>query len=209
MTRLLIADDHPIMISGLQAALRDTGFDIVTTASTGEEALARLDARIDIIILDLRMPGMNGIEVLRTLRDRADPRPVVLLTAELSDSLLLDALALRVNGIVLKDRAQESLITCLERVRGGEQSIDPDLLRHAREVTERLEREADPLAALSRREREIAGHIAKGQRNREIAEHLGITEGTVKLYLHRIYGKLNVTSRIELALITRGIFEDE
>lgn len=205
MTRILIADDHPFILSGLEAVLRDTQYRIVATAVDGRAALEAVPAaRPDIMILDVQMPELGGVDVLRTLRSRGDDRAVVLLTASLSDDRLLEALKLGVRGIVLKEGAQQLLIRCLDEIRNGGRWIDHGLLQRA--VDLQMTGSAAPkagLAALTVRERAIAALIAKGRRNREIADELRITEGTVKVYLHGIYEKLNLTNRTELAVLVR------
>lgn len=205
MIRLLVADDHPIIISGLQALLRDSGYDIVATACDGHDVLAQLDrVAPDILILDERMPGMTGVEVLRELRARGDKRPVVLLTADLSDRKLLDAVALGVEGIVLKESAQSSLMICLDKVSLGKRWMESSMALHALDLQVRQGTEAvDPARTLSPREAAIVRLVANGLRNRDIAGRLSLTEGTVKVYLHRIYEKLAVTNRTELAILAR------
>lgn len=203
MTRVLIADDHPIVLSGIQAILRDTRYSIVSTATDGAEVLALLaTADPDILVLDVQMPKATGLDVVRTIRGRGDNRPVVLLTANLADRRLLEALELGVQGIVLKEGAQHLLVRCLDEVSAGRRWIEPVLLQQA------LDLKMGPgpgggLAALTPRERAVADLVAQGRRNREIAEELGITEGTVKIHLHRIYEKIGVGNRTELALFVR------
>jgi two-component system nitrate/nitrite response regulator NarP len=204
MIRLLIADDHPIIISGLEALLRDTDYEIVATAADGEAALEQLDeANPDVLILDERMPQLSGVDVLRRLRDVGDTRPVVLLTADLSDRKLLDAVELGVEGIVLKESAQSLMITCLDEVVRGRRWLEPSLVQHALDLKLQEGAAGNGFASLSRREAAIVALVAQGLRNREIASQLGLTEGTVKVYLHRIYEKLGVTNRTELAILAR------
>lgn len=205
MTRLLIADDHPFIIAGLEAMLRDSDFQIVCRAVDGQEALEALPAaRAEILLLDVSMPHRSGVDVLRTLRSRGDNRPVVLLTASLDDDLLLGALQLGVNGIVLKESAQEQLLECLSAVQAGRRWVEQDLLQKALLLTTNGAASADPLSVVTTRERAVVELVAQGLRNREIASELGMTEGTVKVYLHRIYEKLQVTNRTELALLVRS-----
>jgi two-component system nitrate/nitrite response regulator NarP len=204
MTRVLIADDHPIMLSGIEAILRDSEYRVVATASNGADALAALpEARPDIMILDVRMPERGGIDVLRTLRSRGDQRPVVLLTADLDDDQLLEAIGLGVSGILLKDGAQNLLLTCLGEVRRGGRWIEKSLLERALEIKMKPEASPDGLGALSPREKAVAALVARGLRNRDVAAELGLSEGTVKVYLYRIYEKLGVSNRTELALYAR------
>jgi two-component system nitrate/nitrite response regulator NarP len=201
MTSVLLADDHPFMRAGVEAVLRGTRFDIVAMVSDGEEALAAVARHDpDICIFDIRMPTRSGVEALQALRDKADMRPVVLLTAALEDHALLAAVRAGVNGIVLKDGAEDALIDALERVRRGEKAIPQALLQRALDLS-LSGGKADPLGPLAPRERQIAAEVGRGLRNREIADALAMSEGTVKVYLHTIYQKLGIKNRTELALI--------
>jgi two-component system nitrate/nitrite response regulator NarP len=205
MTRVLIADDHPIMLSGIEAILRDTEYMVVAKVTNGAAVLEALpSARPEILVLDVQMPERTGLDVLRTLRERGDQRAVVLLTASLDDNSLLEAIQLGVNGIILKDGAQSLLLRCLEDVGSGRRWIEKSLLERALEISMGGGHESrDGLAALSKRERAIVGLVAQGLKNRDVASELGITEGTVKVYLHRIYEKLGVSNRTELAIHAR------
>jgi two-component system nitrate/nitrite response regulator NarP len=201
MTSVLLADDHPFMRAGVEAVLRGTRFDIVAMVSDGEEALAAVARHDpDICIFDIRMPTRSGVEALQALRDKADMRPVVLLTAALEDHALLAAVRAGVNGIVLKDGAEDALIDALERVLRGEKAIPQPLLQRALDLS-LSGGKADPLGPLAPRERQIAAEVGRGLRNREIADALAMSEGTVKVYLHTIYQKLGIKNRTELALI--------
>ena len=204
MSRILIADDHPLMLSGLEAVLRDTPYQVVVKARDGVELLNLLPtARPDIMIVDINMPGRNGIEVLRTLRSKGDRRPVVLLTADLHDDALADALDLDVNGIILKEGAETLLITCLDQVARGGRWIDGGIVQRALDIARKGAVDRGPLAQLTVRERAIAQLVGQGLRNREIGQELGLTEGTVKVALHRIYEKLGIETRVELAMLAR------
>ena len=204
MTRILIADDHPLMLSGLEAVLRNTPYQVVGKARDGIELLNLLPAsRADILIVDINMPGRNGIEVLRTLRSKGDQRPVILLTADLHDDALADALDLDVNGIILKEGAETLLLTCLDQVARGGRWIDGGIVQRALDIARKGAVDRGPLAQLTVRERAIAQLVGQGLRNREIGEELGLTEGTVKVALHRIYEKLGIETRVELAMLAR------
>lgn len=204
MTSVLLADDHPFMRAGVEAVLRNSPFEITAMAATGDEALARIDqADPDLCIFDVRMPGRSGVEILQDMRNRGDLRPVVLLTAELEDAALLSAVRAGVNGIVLKDVAEDALLDSLEAVAAGRRAVPSDLLQRALDLSLRGEAK-HPLEGLTPRERQIAEHVGQGQRNREIAAALGMSEGTVKVYLHTIYHKLGIENRTELALIAHG-----
>ena len=199
MTTILLADDHPMIRTAIEVLLRDTDFEIVGTAGTGDEAFSLLgQLRPEILLLDLHMPGGSGMEVIRRLQSAGDAPPIVVLTAAIDDSSLMEARALGVRGMVLKNSDPAYLLECLERVRGGAIWLDPELSARAQELTESLGERGRP--ALAPRERQLIRFVRQGLRNREIARELGVTEGTVKVYLHAVFEKLGVTSRTELAV---------
>ncbi|HEY0414084.1 MAG TPA: response regulator transcription factor [Allosphingosinicella sp.] len=205
MTRILIADDHPIIVSGLEAILRDTAYEVVASVADGTAVVPAVEAtRPDILLLDVSMPGMGGIQVLEALRGEGNTLPVVLLTAGIEDGDLLDAVRHGVQGIVLKEGAHSQLLHCLDTVRAGGRWIDQALLQRALDLSMAGGVPRDPLGALNVREKAIAELVQQGMRNREIALRLGMNEGTVKVYLHRIYRKLGIGSRTELAIHARG-----
>lgn len=198
MKRLLLADDHPMIRNAIEVLLRDTGLEIVGMTGTGQatlEAMERLTP--DLLLLDIQMPGGTGIEVLRRLRAAKSPAKVILLTAAIDDSALLEAKALKVQGIVLKNSDPAFLLDCLESVAAGRSWLDPELKARSRQLAAAPARRQIPLAP---RERELISFVRKGLRNREIAEALGVTEGTVKVYLHAIFEKLGIGNRTELAI---------
>ncbi len=196
MTRtVLIVDDHPMVRAAVATLLQGSDFAVIANAASARSALAAIaEHRPDMVILDIAMPGGSGLDVLRGLRGDGDSLPVIILTAGMDDYPLAEALGLDVEGIVLKSSDPAYLLTCLEAVRDGGRWIDPDLRERADALA------ASGLASpLSPRERQLVGLVVKGLRNREIAARLGITEGTVKVYLHAIFARLGVTSRTELA----------
>ena len=199
MTRILIADDHPMIRTALEALLRDTDYEIVGTAGTVDSTLREVERiQPDTLLLDLQMPGGSGMDVLRRLRAANMAVKVVLLTAAIDDSALLEANSLKVQGIVLKNSDPAYLLDCLDRVRHGRTWVDPELVERSKQLTRaRSEGRRAPLAP---RERQLIGFVRQGLRNRAIAEQLGVTEGTVKTYLHSIFEKLGVHSRTELAM---------
>ena len=197
MTRLLLGDDHPMIRAALEVLLRDTDFEIVGMAGSGEATLQSVEAlQPDLLLLDIQMPGGTGIDVLRRLRSAKSTLPVVLLTAAIDDAALLEAKALGVQGIVLKNADPAFLLDCLESVRDGRNWMDPELATRVRQLNARAGRRV----SLAPRERQLIGFVRKGMRNREIAEELGVTEGTVKAYLHAVFDKLGVNNRTELAI---------
>lgn len=198
--KILIADDHPLIRSGVTSVLALGGHSDVISAADGEAALAAIDEhQPEIAILDIRMPKASGIDVLRELHDRRSPVRVVLLTADIMDDQLLDALRYGVRGVLFKDGAEDRMLECIEHVGAGRRYIDSELTERA--LSASLEPAKDTLAGLTPRERELAGLVAKGLRNREIAERMAVTEGTVKVYLNTVYTKLGIGNRTALALL--------
>ena len=196
MSRIFLADDHPMIQSALDALLRGGGHEIVGFATSGVEALEQIPgSAAEVLVLDVMMPGGSGIHVLSELRGRGDPRPVVLLTAAIADETLRSALSLGVSGIVLKTSDPSLLIEAINAVGRGERWID-EAVRERVAVVSAGGRQR----ALSDRERELIQLVRQGLKNREIAERLGTTEGTVKAYLHAIFDKVGVENRTELAM---------
>ena len=199
MTRVLMVDDHPMIRTAIDALLRDTDYEICGTASSVGEALERLEAvKPDVLLLDLQMPDGNGMEVVRKLKARDAAPAIVILTAGIDDISLLEARSLDVAGMVMKNSDPAYLLECLDQVRAGGTWVDPEL--SAREESLVGSSSGKQRVALAPRERQLVRFVRQGLRNREIAAELGVTEGTVKVYLHNIFDKLNVSSRTELAV---------
>ena len=201
--QLAICDDHPIVLAGLESLFRlEPDFQVVARCVNGEEALAAVrQHNPDVLVLDLHIPRGNGLEILRVLRSEKLPTKVVMLTAELEEDEIVEALRLGVRGVVLKELAPQLLVECIRKVQAGEQWLDKQLSNWALEAL--LRRESTGRAGsgtLSPREIEIVRMVVGGLRNRELAERLGVSEGTIKIHLHNIYKKLKVHSRLELVL---------
>jgi two-component system nitrate/nitrite response regulator NarL len=196
VTRILLADDHPMIQAAVEAMLRGSDYELVAKAGSGAEALQAIaEHDPEMIVLDVQMPDGTGLDVLRKLRSDGDERPIVLLTASIDEAGFADALKLRVDGVLLKTSDPALLIDCLDCVRGGEEWIDPHLNAEATRANTSRDR-----SLLSPRETELVQLVRQGLRNRDIAEKLGITEGTVKVYLHSVFEKTGVANRTELAI---------
>lgn len=201
MIPVLVADDHGFIRAGVEAVLRSSRFQVVAGTASGEETLAAIATHDPaIVLLDINMPGMNGVQALEALRTMGDKRAVVLLTAGINDRQLLAVMRAGVEGIVYKDGAEGGLIDVLEKVHAGGKAIDAELLQRALDLSLSAD-SGGPLERLNQRERRIARLVARGMRNRDIGSELGIGEGTVKVYLHAMYQKLGIENRTELALL--------
>ena len=199
--RLILVDDHPIVLGGLQQLLqRQPDFSVIAACPDAEAAMAAIRKEPpDVLVLDLRMPGTNGLQFLRRLADAGMSCRTVLLTAAIDDAEVTEAVRLGVAGLVMKDSTPDTLVDCVRRVNAGGQWLDHETVNRA--FKSALEREAaERESALTPREIEIVRMVAEGLRNKAIAERLSISEGTVKVHLHNIYEKLGVDGRLELTL---------
>jgi DNA-binding NarL/FixJ family response regulator len=203
---LVIADDHPVVLEGIARLLeQEEDLNVVARCNDGSAALQAVrEHRPDILVLDLNMPRVGGMEVLRQADKEGLGLRVVLLTAGIEEEELLEAVRLGVRGIMLKDMAPESLSRCIRTVHGGGQWLERQLTGWT--MDRLLAREAARQQAakvLTRRESELVRLVSQGLRNKEIGAQLGITEGTVKIHLHRIFDKLGVGRRVELTNYAR------
>ncbi|WP_370158807.1 response regulator [Limimaricola soesokkakensis] len=208
MKRALIADDHPVVLAGVEALLTQGSYAVVARCASGEDVLRAVIAEDpDLLVLDLNMPPPSGLELLNlpAMRDYV-PR-TVLLTSELSPNELNTALQAGIGGLVLKESAAQLLLQCLNAVSGGVQWVDPQvtkqLLRQSCTSQAKVEKRRPAATVFTPREREVVELAAQGSRNKEIGRALGLTEGTVKAYLHSASRKLQASNRMELVNAAR------
>ena len=204
--RLILADDHSIVLDGLRRLFEsEPDFEVVATCADGAAALDAVRSKTcDVLVLDLKMPGKTGLEVLQAMSDEHVPCRTVLLTAALKDDEVVQALKLGAMGVVLKESEPGALLECVRRVQQGEQWIDRETLSRAfGRVMMRASATREASRNLTPRELEIVRMIAQGLRNKAVAERLSISEGTVKIHLHNIYEKLGVDGRLELVLFAQ------
>lgn len=201
--RLVLVDDHPIVLQGLQNLFERHGdFEVVSCCRDGAAALNAVGKyQPDVVVMDLRMPGVSGIDVLRKLSVAGSGCRSVLLTAIVRDDEVMEAVKLGVRGIVLKESSPDVLVDCVRRVNRGEQWIERETVTRAfQHVLDREAAEREAGETLTPREIEVVRMVSQGLRNRAIAERLCISEGTVKVHLHNVYEKLGIDGRLELVL---------
>jgi two-component system, NarL family, nitrate/nitrite response regulator NarL len=213
--RIMIADDHPIVRDGLKKLLRlESDFEIVAEAGDGVEILELVtQAHPDILLLDLRMPNLDGLAALQALQQSNPHTRVIILTASEDKNQFVQAMKLGCSGIVLKHTAPELIVKSIRKVHSGEIWLDSHTTAAVMQqfstglATNRGASPARERNPLSTREREIVSLVAQGYKNKEMAEKMFISEQTVKNHLHNIFDKLGVSDRLELALyaIHRGL----
>src|SRR6202167_3501833 len=209
MIRVLIADDHPIVRDGLKKLLSlEEDFQIVGEASDGCEVLDRVqELDPDVLLLDLRMPNLDGLSALQALQQTNKRTRVIVLTASEDKNEFVQAMKLGCSGIVLKQTAPELIVKSIRKVHGGEIWLDSHttaaVMRQFAapgEISGGGSGKTRERSPLSQREREIVQLVAQGYKNKEMAEKMFISEQTVKNHLHNIFDKLGVSDRLELAL---------
>ena len=206
--RVLLIDDHSLVRTGIEELLRSRGVQVVASVGSGAEGVRRArEVAADAILLDVRMPGMNGIDTLRELRASGVTTPVVMLTMSREDTDLAAALRGGAQGYLLKDMEFDELLPALEAVVRGEPVVAREMVGSLAQLVQHRSGTAagappaeSPFAGLTPREIEILEHLAGGLSNKMIAQALSITDGTVKLHVKAILRKLGMRSRVEAAV---------
>jgi len=201
--RIAIADDHPILRDGLRRLLEaEADFAVVGEAYDGVEALEvtrRLEP--DVLLLDLAMPGLPGLEVLRALTASSLPTRIILLTASIDRPEIVKALQLGTRGVVMKDAATQELMKAIRTVMAGEYWVGRDnVLGLVETLRAHMFGTAPPRFGLTPRELDMVGAVTSGLSNKEIAREFSLSEETVKHHLTKIFSKVGVGNRLELAL---------
>ncbi|HXB61666.1 MAG TPA: response regulator transcription factor [Acidobacteriaceae bacterium] len=205
--RIVVADDHPVVRFGVKNMLmHDSGFDVVGEAEDGDDAITQtLELEPDILLLDLQMPRLPGLEAMRAIMGRSPRVKIILLTSTVSTQQIIEALQIGARGIVLKDAVAGDLSTAIRAVStgdywiGGQRVVNlvkalHDLMQQAAEMPERK------TYGLTPRELEVVGCIVEGCSNKDVARQFTISEETVKRHLSNIFDKTGVSTRLELAL---------
>jgi len=189
----------------LQGLLEQRGIEVADAVASGIEGIQRAgELKPDIVLLDLRMPDMGGLEVLQKLRENDSTIPVVMLTTSDEESDLIKSLRSGAQGYLLKDMEPDQLVLALRDIVAGKTVVAPDLAPVLARVVQGdsiAPEEESPFAKLTPRENEILALLAEGQSNKVIARNLGISDGTVKLHVKSILRKLGIHSRVEAAVI--------
>lgn len=193
--RIMIIDDHPVVRAGLASMLStQPDIDVVASASSGEEALALLDSIApDVILMDLRMPGMSGLDAVRLINSRLDPPRIIVLTSYDTDEDIYQCVGAGAHGYILKDAPQGRLLEAIKVVKNKGRYFPADI---ASRLTERMGR-----SNLTPREHQVLQLVAKGCTNKEIGRAFGISDNTARNHVNSIIEKLEVSDRTEAATI--------
>ena len=202
--RLVLLDDHPLVLKGLEQLLRsEPDFEVLATCATVDEGLRAVDTlQPDVLVLDLKLPDEEGLSVLRQL-DPSKPPAVVVLTASQEEDDLIAAARLGARGIVLKAMAPRVLEDCIRTVHAGGRQLSVDGVDLSQRLAQRQTVEGQLEKILTPRELEILRLVALRLDNQEIATRLSISVGTVKIHLHHVYEKLQLRGRHELQMYLR------
>ncbi|MEU7911883.1 response regulator transcription factor [Microbispora bryophytorum] len=210
MTRLVIVDDDAMVRTGLRLILGgESDFDIVGEAEDGLRAMEVIrDLRPDVVLLDIRMPGQDGLTTTELLRERPGPPRILVLTTFDADDMVLRALRLGADGFLLKDTPPPRMIEAVRAVAKGEPVLSPSVARQVIAAATggsgpALPRVREELDRLTERELEVAVEVAQGRSNAEIAERLYMSVATVKANVTRIFAKLGTDNRVQVAMKVR------
>ena len=199
-TRILIADDHPLLRSGLRVLLgADPSLEVVGEAGTGEETLRLAgELRPDVVLLDISMPGESGIETVRRLKAELPALKVLFLTMHEEEGMLLEALNAGGDGYLIKRADEADILQAIRVVLRGDVYVHPAMTRALLGQAETTPRPQEPVEPLTRREIDVLRLLARGNTNRQIAELLALSVRTVESHRANLMGKLGLSSRVEL-----------
>jgi DNA-binding NarL/FixJ family response regulator len=212
VTRVLLVDDDALVRSGLRMMLAGAGtIEVVGEAGDGREVLAAVDRhRPDVVLMDIRMPQVDGIAATRLVRGQPSAPEVIVLTTFDADELVLRALRAGAAGFLLKDTPPAEIVRAIELVHAGDGMLSPAVTRRLIAMVaggegegDRRERAREGLAGLSEREREVALAVGRGRSNADIAAELHMSVATVKAHVSRLFAKLEVDNRVQIALLVQ------
>ena len=199
---VMIADDHSLIREGLKQLLEfDGSIKVVGEASNGVECMDKLSIHNpDVLLLDINMPEMNGIEVLKRMKDENTPIKVLILTVHNEMDYLMKAIDIGVDGYILKDSESQELKKAINAVKNGENYIQPSLIPALNNQLVNRDSDKDKIDLLTNRELEVLVQVANGMFNKEIALNLNISERTVKNHISNIFKKIDVSDRTQAAV---------
>jgi NarL family two-component system response regulator LiaR len=200
--RVLVADDHAIVRRGITALLAtEPGIQVAGEACDGHEAVAEVERlRPDVVLMDIVMPGMDGLEATRRITASQPQTRVLVLTSFGGDDQVFPAIRAGALGYLLKDSRPQELVAAIRQVHSGESSLHPTVARRLLQELSPSSSESQDGEALTPREVQVLQLVAQGQSNRQIGEELSISEATVRTHMSKILGKLNLGSRTQAAL---------
>lgn len=202
MIKIMLVDDHEMVREGVKQLIEfDGDIQVIAQASNGEDCLKQLEQELpDIILLDVNMAGMNGIEVLKEIRKNRIPVKVAMLTVHNEIEYLVNLVDIGVEGYILKDSSSAELVRAIKHIYQGENYIQPDLIPALNSRLIHRDEDRERIEALTRRELEVLKLVAKGHFNKEIAIQLDISERTVKNHISSIFRKIDVSDRTQAAV---------
>jgi len=211
VTKILIVDDHPVVREGIGAMLkRESDFKIVGEAANGQEAIDKArELSPDVILMDLRMPEVDGVEAITRIKADMPDIKFIILTTYSDDEYIFRGIAAGARAYLLKDAPREELFKAIRAVSRGESLIQPVVASRVLDKLAELSRKAPASETLSDREVEVLRLMAKGVSNKDIADQLSITQSTVKTHITSIFQKLAVTTRTEAVTtaLKKGIIQ--
>ena len=209
--KVLIADDHPVVREGISAMLnRERDIEVVGEAASGREAIIRArETKPDIILMDLRMPDIDGVEAMFKIREQDKDVQFIVLTTYDNDEYIFRAIEAGARAYLLKDAPRENLFQAIRSVFRGESVIEPTVASRLLDRFAEMSRQSRETEEFTERELEVLNLMAKGESNKEIADRLSITQSTVKSHIQSLFQKMNASSRTEVVTraISRGLIK--
>jgi two-component system nitrate/nitrite response regulator NarL len=203
--KVLLIDDHALFREGLESLLKRRGVEVLVSSNAHDGVQSLVDNKPDVVMVDLRMPDIDGVRTLQMMRKKNKTIPVIILTTSDAATDLKDCLRHNASGYLLKDMDPDDLVIALGKVLQGELVVAPELAGTLAAIIQNRSDDNDDerstFSDLSVREMEILSHLTEGQSNKVIARHLGISDGTVKLHVKSILKKLGLHSRVEAAVL--------
>lgn len=199
--RVVVADDHEVVRTGLAKLFAGTEIQVVGVAHDGEQAVAQtLQHKPDVVVMDIRMPNVDGLTALETIRDKMPQMAVVMYTAYENPTYIARAVALGANDFILKTESADALVQAIHRAAKGEEAPEDSAMRNIKRVMKKRHDRGNDGIPLTNRELQVLRHVALGLSNREIGNSLGISIETVKEHVQNILRKLDVSDRTQAAV---------